>query len=99
MIARFWIAAFVAIGCNAQTASVMGIVTAGPQAVPVSKAMAILQTNGREQQTTTAADRSYRFSDLAGGKIYRLSVEAAGLQPLSRPALCSRRKRRVSTLR
>ena len=80
MMGRFWIAAWVVMGCHAQTAVLTGIVTAGPQSIPVSKAVATVRADGREQQTSTAADGSYRFSDLAGGKTYSLSIQADGLR-------------------
>ena len=59
----------------AQSVNLSGIVTGGPDKLPIRDAVATLRaTDGADQQTThTTKDGSYSFSNLLDGKTYRLT--------------------------
>ena len=86
-----WIAAFLEVltPAFAQTITLSGIVTAGPDQARVRDAVVTLRaTDGGDQQITqTASDGSYSFSNLLDGKTYRLTIQAPGLQPAERSDL------------
>jgi hypothetical protein len=92
MSARSLFAAALLFSCSipalfAQTAALTGTVSAGPQAVPLSGALATLRADGREQTAITTADGAYRFTALEDGKMYRLTIAAAGTEPFERTGI------------
>jgi hypothetical protein len=80
--ARAWIfVAFLAMGCRTAGAQVLGRII-GPRGIPlVGAALQLSDSVGSRASTSSGDAGSFRFSRVAGGPYWVLSVRKAGYQP------------------
>src|SRR5262245_24242360 len=69
---------------HAAGASLHGIITAGPNATPLSNARIVIRGGNHEQISFSTAEGAYEFTSLDPATRYSIVVEANGLRPISR---------------
>jgi len=72
---------------HAASGSLHGTVTAGPNKTPIADARVVINGDGQEQTTISAADGRYEFLTLNRTRSYVLVVEADGLKTFTRKVI------------
>ena len=70
---------------GADEGGVEGVITAGPQAVPIANARITLHADsGTSRSTESDANGHYTFAALRADATYRVTIDARGLRPVTR---------------